>query len=59
MTSDTDRARAAELAAQARELEAQLKWNEAHALYKESLALYHDDAVEASYLRVRAAIYPA
>ena len=59
MTSDTDRARAAELAAQARELEAELKWREAHDLYKESLALHHDDAVEASYLRVRAAIYPA
>jgi hypothetical protein len=59
MTSETDRARAAELAAQARELEAQYKWVQAHALYEESLALHHDDAVEASYLRVRAAIYPA
>jgi hypothetical protein len=59
MTSEADRARAAELAAEAREREAQLKWREAHDLYKQSLALHHDDAVEASYLRVRAALYPA
>jgi hypothetical protein len=59
MTSEADRARAAELAAEAREHEAKLEWREAHDLYKESLALHHDEAVEASYLRVRAAIYPA
>ena len=59
MTSEADQARAAALADQAREREAQLKWREAHDLYKESLALHHDEAVEASYLRVRAAIHPA
>jgi len=57
-SSDADRARAAELAAKARELAERQQWTEAHELYEQSLALHHDDAVEAAYLRVRAAIYP-
>ena len=58
MTSDEDRAKAAELAAEARELHANKDYYAARERYEQSLRLHEDEDVRVSYSRLMATIGP-
>jgi len=58
VTSEEDRRRAAELAAQARELHERQQYLQARPLYQESLKLHEDEDVRRAYSKLLATIGP-